>query len=174
MISKIQIKISFCTNYLDVFANWPFFSCPGQSRTAHSFVRRRKNKRRESKGLWGRACSLRHTTPTSFGCAGPEITLWGGRFESNCRVRKHFRLSVWQRTIEIGRILTQHLSRLIPKAKCFSIYRVNYQKGVRLTCGSYIFMEVQKQNKAENRMFSGPGQETGNTVADLFWPRNLK
>lgn len=49
MINKIQIKISFGANCLDVFVNWTLasFSCPNQPRTALSFLRRNKNKKRE-------------------------------------------------------------------------------------------------------------------------------
>lgn len=48
MINKIQIKISFGANCLDIFVNWTLasFACLNQSRTALSFFRRNENKKK--------------------------------------------------------------------------------------------------------------------------------
>lgn len=132
MINKIQIKISFGANWLDVFINWTLasFSYPDQLKTALSFLRRNKNKK-QVKDYYEGLISYCVPCSVSFTCIVSKITLWGGDSDSNCRIRTfEIKCLTFQcyATIEIGRILTQYMSCLIPKAKFFSMHHVNYQK----------------------------------------------
>ena len=74
-------------------------------------------------------CVMYHVI-ASFTRVVSTITLWGQCYDSKLKGKKKFQIQYlafqYHTTIETGRILTQHLNCLGPKAAFFPIHHTNY------------------------------------------------